>query len=163
MGIIGERAAATVFGEHIDWRVSRNGDGGTDIMVANIVSVSVKFNHRAGGYLMVEKRKQDTPELLKDFSTDIAVLVTGRCMPPDDCECLERMRDDKPWVVDVVGWVSRGTFMERKEYKDFGLGPRWVMKRHGLLLPPDVLFDQLKAGRTDFSNFALCDLARKVA
>lgn len=126
LGVIGEFAAARELGVEMDWTVTRRGDGGKDLTLPDGRSSAVKFNHRYGGYVMVEARKEDTPERLADLTADTIIGTHGFCDPPA-CECRRIFSGREPVEVVIPGWLETGEFMEKHHTRDLGLGLRHIV------------------------------------
>lgn len=84
-------------------------DGGVDLWFDD-VSIDVKFTNNASNGLIF-----DTPE---KFKARVAVLVAPT---------------DEPDVMSVEGWIGRPEFLRIAATKDFGFGPRLVVKTYSLL------------------------------
>jgi hypothetical protein len=133
LGLYGEATAAHFLGTDFDREATVGGDGGIDLVLRHKhngvpFAVSVKYNHRQGGYLIVEGRQGDIPrQQLSDLSTSVIMLVEGECSPPRFCVCLR----DKI-VTRAVGWLFRFEFLQRYRNEDWGLGPRYVVEQKDL-------------------------------
>lgn len=126
-GMWGEYAAGSYLGVDVDAEITRNGDGGRDLFWRN-KKVAVKFNHRDGGFLMVEGRPGDDifNGVMKDFPEDVSIIIstTGKCVLPGQCIC----RKEGDIVVTMAGWLTREQFLNSMFKKDLGLGPRYICR-----------------------------------
>lgn len=129
LGIRGEFAAAQYLGTFIDTNVHPHGDNGIDLYFHN-KSVSVKYNHRWLGYLIVEARPNDIPQngTIHDLQTDIIILTHGKCKPPTRCLCNE----PGGLVVVVSGWLYKHEFLNKMHTTDWGIGPKYFCKTSDL-------------------------------
>ena len=125
LGMIGEYAVARYFGLSPDYSATVCGDTGSDI-VWNGLRIAVKYNHRWKGFLMVEERPDDELDngYLRDLASDIIVLATGKCSPPQTCVC----NHPGGIVVILPGWCTRGEFLARMEKRNLGLGGRYIVR-----------------------------------
>lgn len=111
IGVIAEKAVASLLGTHID-RAERMGDGGVDLAVGG-KTIQVKFNTYANGDLYFNS--------LTDFAADIGVLVVPH---------REKLK--------VVGWIEREEFRERATVRDFGYGERVCVRQSQLRPMPGL-------------------------
>ena len=130
IGVLGELVFERVFGWPRDRSTQRHGDSGVDFTVRGS-PIATKFNHRRGGYLLVEEYdyKGDRAGSLSDLSqVQTIVLVEGGCTAPlDDCRC-----HGAAWwntIATVVGWISVARFYQLAERSDWGFGPKWFVKQ----------------------------------
>jgi hypothetical protein len=124
LGMMGEYAVAEYLGASVDESIHMHGDNGTDLTFRGH-TVSVKYNHRWRGFLMVEERQGDDIHsgLVNDLKTDLIVLSHGKCMPPKTCVC----RDAGGIVVVLAGWLTRDEFISTASHRDLGLGGRYIV------------------------------------
>lgn len=132
IGAWGEAAAAAFCGGTYDDVIRLGGDGGVDFHAAGR-SYACKYNHRRGGYLMVEERTGDTRGGLHDIeSVEVIVSTAGLCDPPRVCFCRKWMESTSLVPVVLQGWLYPDEFLEKMTYNDWGLGGRWCVPAHRL-------------------------------
>lgn len=141
LGIIGEYAAADVFGVDIDWNITVHGDKGHDLILPNKWTAAVKFNHRYEGYLMIEGRDTDTDDELSDLTTDVLILTHTFCEPKQNiCHCHKKLLNPLiPSTVIIAGWISRQEFMKVKGEANWGAGVRHFVEVSDLHHPCELM------------------------
>ena len=124
LGMYGEYTTGFYLGVGIDESIGPGGDKGVDHIWRGY-SIATKFNHRWGGYLIVEERDGDDPAngIMCDLTCDIIILTHGRCDPTRQiCHC----RREGGIYVAVAGWLRRHEFIDKMAFKNWGLGGRYV-------------------------------------
>ena len=124
LGLKGEHGAAAFLGVEYDRGIYLTGDAGFDLVLPNGVPAIVKFNHRRGGYFMIERER--------DFVHPIGILVDGECAPPERCDCPSTPAEVAACRVRVVGWIHRDRFWKQRHVADWGLGTRWYVYQREL-------------------------------
>lgn len=127
LGCVGELAGSKVLDVPMDESIAAHGDSGIDL-VRNGETFAVKYNHRIGGYLIVEGRDDDTDQHLSDLVADHLICITGRCTVPGGCICAENFADIRGFDVTVAGTISSRDFLRQRTTTDWGLGVRHYVR-----------------------------------
>lgn len=112
LGIRAEQAVAKVF--RLDYTPSVIGiDDGSDVWFEDI-SIDVKSTFHPDGKLLFKS--------LEAFKSDVSILVTA--VKEEGYEVVDEM--------EVVGWITKGEFMELANERDLGHGACYVMEQYQL-------------------------------